>query len=280
LPYQLWKGEPLPNARLALVTEQGLGDAINFCRFAPLLAARGYNVTILTKPSLQALLSTLPGVTIATSAEQLAQDQRPIRWLPIMSVAGVLGVQPSTIPADVPYLSAAPERIKAWAEPLGASGFKIGINWASGHSNNRHFTKRNIPLADFSVLAALPGVQLFSLQKGPAANQIAQVAFRDRIIVLNTDPAPDVELFLDTAAVMTHLDLIVTCDTSVAHLAGALARPVFTALPMIADWRWLLGRDDSPWYPTVRLFRQTNPGDWTDVIARIAAEVRALAIRS
>ena len=280
LPYQLWKGEPLPNARLALVTEQGLGDAINFCRFAPLLAARGYDVTILTKPSLQALLSTLPGVTIATSAEQLAQDQRPIRWLPIMSVAGVLGVQPSTIPADVPYLSAAPERIKAWAEPLGTSGFKIGINWASGHSNNRHFTKRNIPLADFSVLAALPGVQLFSLQKGPAANQIAQVAFRDRIIVLNTDPAPDVELFLDTAAVMTHLDLIVTCDTSVAHLAGALARPVFTALPMIADWRWLLGRDDSPWYPTVRLFRQTNPGDWTDVIARIAAEVRALAIRS
>jgi hypothetical protein len=198
----------------------------------------------------------------------------------MMSLARVLGIRPSTIPVDVPYLSASPERIKAWAEPFGASSFKVGINWASGHSNNRHFTKRNIPLADFSVLAALPDVQLFSLQKGPEAYQIAQVAFRDRIIVLNTDPAPDADLFLDTAAVMTYLDLIVTCDTSVAHLAGALARPVFTALPMIADWRWLLGRDDSPWYPTMRLFRQKKPGDWTDVIERIAAEVRALTARS
>jgi tetratricopeptide (TPR) repeat protein len=280
LPYPLWKGEPLPNERLVLVTEQGLGDAINFCRFAPLLAARGYDVTILTKPSMQALLSTLPGVMIATSADQLAQDKRPIRWLPIMGLAGVLGVQPLTIPADVPYLSASPERIKAWAEPFSTSSFKIGINWASGHPNNRHFAKRNIPLAVFSVLAALPGVQLFSLQKGPEAGQITQVAFRDRIIVLNTDPAPDADLFLDTAAVMTHLDLIVSCDTSVAHLAGALARPVFTALPMIADWRWLLGRNDSPWYPTMRLFRQKKPGDWTDVIERIAAEVCALAVRA
>ena len=184
-----------------------------------------------------------------------------------------LAIRPDTVPADVPYLAAQPARIEAWRARLGDGGFKIGINWASGHSDKAPFTRRDIALADFAGLAALPGVQLISLQKGAAAAQIGQVPFGGRIVTLATDPAADADFFLDTAAVMHWLDLIVTCDTSVAHLAGALARPVFTALPAIADWRWLIGRDDTPWYPTMRLFRQDAGRQWQPVMARITEAV-------
>jgi tetratricopeptide (TPR) repeat protein len=274
LNFPLWRGEPLRSGeRLVLLTEQGLGDIMFFCRFAPLIAARGFDVTILTRAAMAPLLSALPGVRIVTSAEALASDPRPIRWLPLMSVAGALGINAATIPASVPYLAAEPARIDAWAKRLGG-GFKIGINWGSGHAATRHFTKRNIPLAAFAPLAALPGVRLIALQKGDAAAEIERVDFGDRIERIDADPDPDANFFLDTAAVMTRLHLVVTCDTSVAHLAGSLARPVFTALPAIADWRWLIGRDDSPWYPTMRLFRQRRLGDWSDVMARIADAAR------
>jgi tetratricopeptide (TPR) repeat protein len=270
LPYPRWQGEPLPGGRLVLVTEQGLGDAMFFGRFAPLLAARGFDVTILTKEGMRPLLSTLAGVKIATSVNALASDDRPIRWLPLMSVPGVLGLTRETIPSKVPYLAPDPARVALWTNRLGPEGFKIGITWGSGHQAVRSFTRRNIPLAAFSPLAALPGVRLFALQKVPALRDVDRCAFGDRIEVLPADPYAQVDLFLDTAAVMTCLDLVVSCDTSIAHLAGALARPVFCALPATADWRWLHGRDDSPWYPTMRLFRQRAPGDWTDVMARIA----------
>ena len=276
LPQPRWDGQARAGERLVLVSEQGLGDTIQFCRFAPILAARGLDVTILTRKAMAPLLSTLAGVTIATDAEALAADQRPLRWLPLLSLPGVLGIRPSSVPAAVPYLSASPERVQAWRARLG-SGFKIGINWGPGHSNYNTFALRDIPLAAFAPLAALPGVQLVSLQKGPAAVQAGEVTFSDRIITLNADPAADADFFLDTAAVMMSLDLVVTCDTSVTHLAGALARPVFTALPVISDWRWLLGRDDSPWYPTLRLFRQDAGGRWEPVFERIAEAARALA---
>jgi hypothetical protein len=188
----------------------------------------------------------------------------------------VLGTRPDSVPAAVPYLSAEPERVEAWRARLGG-GFKIGINWASGHSDKPHFKQRDIPLAAFAAVAALPGVQLISLQKGPAAAQITEVPFSDRIMTLNADPDADADFFLDTAAVMMSLELVVTCDTSVAHLAGALERPVFTAMPGIGDWRWLLGRDDTPWYPTLRLFRQDAGGRWEPVFEAIAEAVRGLA---
>ena len=273
LPHPLWRGEPLPNERLVLVAEQGLGDTINYARLAGVLADRRFDVTILTSPAMQPLLSTL-GVRIATSAEELARDPKPIRWLPLMSVAGALGIKPGTVPASVPYLATDPARIDSWAQRLGSHGFKIGINWSSGHGNTRHFTKRNIPLAAFAPLARLPGVRLISLQKGEAARDIEQVDFRDNIEIVDTDPNPNADFFLDTAAVMMRLHLVVTCDTSVAHLAGSLARPVFVALAAIADWRWLLSRNDSPWYPTMRLFRQRALGDWSDPMTKIAAAAR------
>ena len=274
LPQPRWDGSPLNDQRLVLVTEQGLGDTIHFCRFAPVLAARGVDVTILTRKAMAPLLSTLPGVTIETDHDAIAKDER-VRWLPLLSVAGVLGVTPETIPGAVPYLAAEPGRVEIWRRRL-PDGFKIGINWASGHSDKPHFQRRDIPLAAFAPLAALPGVQLISLQKGPAAVHRDEVPFAQKIASLDADPAADADFFLDTAAAMMSLDLIVTCDTSVAHLAGALGRPVFTALSVVADWRWMIGRADTPWYPSMRLFRQGAIGQWDLVMARIAEAARTI----
>ncbi len=280
LPDPLWDGEKRAGERIVLVSEQGLGDTIQFCRFAPLLAARGFDVTLLVRKAMVPLLSGLPRVTIATDVDELAKDKRPRRWLPLLSLPGVLGIRPSSVPAAVPYLAAQPARVKAWRAKLGTGGFKVGINWGPGHSNYNSTAKRDIPLAQFAPLLGLPGVQLISLQKGPAAMQIAEVPFGDRIMTLAADPDADANFFLDTAAVMMNLDLVVTCDTSVTHLAGALARPVFTAVPVIGDWRWLLGRDDSPWYPTLRLFRQEADGRWEPVFARVADAVRDMAAQA
>jgi hypothetical protein len=271
LPYPIWRGEPLAGQRLVLVAEQGFGDAIFFGRFASVLRSRGFDVTLLVSAGLKPLLSGL-GVRIATSTEELARDPRPIRWLPLMSIAGAVFIKPTTVPAVAPYLVAEPQRVETWAPRLGSDGFKVGINWAAGHQGDRR--RRNIPLEAFAPLAALSGVRLISLQKGDATRDIETVSFRDKIETFDTDPDLNANMFLDTAAVMTRLHLVVTCDTSIAHLAGALARPVFTALPAIADWRWLLGRDDTPWYPTMRLYRQRKLGDWSDVMQRIAEAVR------
>jgi tetratricopeptide (TPR) repeat protein len=275
LPQPRWDGAPLKGERLVLVTEQGLGDTIQFCRFAPALAARGIDVTILTRKAMAPLLSTLKGVAIETDHDKVAKDDN-VRWLPLLSVPGMLGVTPATVPA-APYLAAEPARVNAWHARLGP-GFKIGINWASGHSDKPHFKRRDIPLGAFAPLAALPGVQLVSLQKGPAAAQIGEVPFSHKIMALAADPAADADFFLDTAAIMMGLDLVVTCDTSVAHLAGALGRPVFTALAVVADWRWMIGRDDTPWYSTMRLFRQDAARQWEPVLARIAAAAPALQV--
>jgi len=280
LPYPRWKGEPLPSARLVLLAEQGLGDAIQFCRFAPLLASRGFDVTIMTQPSMRALLATLTDVSVVTSHDELAADRRPIRWLPLMSIPGVLRIQPNTVPAAVPYLAAQPERATAWSDRLGAQGFRIGINWASGPSLEWYRRKRDIPLAAFAPLAALPGVRLISLQMGAARSQIAQAPFARTIETLGDEfDSAATGAFLDSAAVMMNLDLVVTCDTSIAHLAGALARPAFVALPLAPDWRFLTDREDSPWYPTMRLFRQTQQSRWDDVMTRIAEAAAAMAAR-
>jgi len=273
LPQPRWAGETLTDERLVLLCEQGLGDMIQFARFAPMLAQRGFDVTLLAMEAMRPLLSTLSGVKVAGFDDAKASNGKPLRWLPLMSAPGVLGVGPQNIPGAVPYLFAEPSRIAAWRQRLGGNGFKIGINWDIGTARSWFSRLRAVPLAAFAPLAATPGVRLISLQKGAPASQIAQVTFGAQIEVFDTDPDPDANYFLDTAALMALLDLIVTCDTAVAHLAGALARPVFAALPFHADWRWLQGREDCPWYPTMRLFRQTQPQQWTDVVARIVAAV-------
>jgi tetratricopeptide (TPR) repeat protein len=275
LPELSWTGNAVEGERVVLVAEQGLGDTIQFARFAAVLAARGIAVTLLVRQAMAPLMATLKGVTVISDAAELAHDPRPYRWLPLMSVAGVLGVTPDTMPGSVPYLAADPARVKDWAARLGDAKFKIGINWAPGHADKTMTSRRDIALTHFAGLAALPGVELVSLQKGAPADEIAGVAFRDKIRVIDADMQGDADFFLDTAAVMENLDLVIGCDTAIVHLAGALARPVFTAVPVISDWRWLLQRDDTPWYPTMRVFRQDATRDWGPVLARIVEAVRA-----
>src|SRR5262245_56443411 len=158
-----------------------MGDAIQFCRFAALLAERGFDVTLLVKPHFVRLFSSLAGVRIATSAAELAGDDRPVRWAPLMSVPGLLGVRPTNVPGRVPYLAVDAEPTNAWARRLGSHGFKVGICWKAGPQGERLSRSRDVPLADWAPLADIPEVRLITLQLGPGTDEIERVAFRDRI---------------------------------------------------------------------------------------------------
>ena len=231
LAYPRWTANAAASERLVLLCEQGLGDMIQFARFAPLFAERGHDVTLLAPDSMRALLSTLEGVTVAGIADAPAVNGKSMRWLPLMSAPGALDVRPDRVPGRVPYLAAEPQRIERWGAWLGREGFKIGINWSAGAARDWFAHSATSRLRPSHRSPQLPGVRLISLQKGPATAAIAGPAFRGQIEVPDTDPNPNADLFLDTAALMMNLDLIVTCDTSMPHLAGALARPVFVALP-------------------------------------------------
>ena len=187
-----------------------------------------------------------------------------------------LHIRPYSIPSQPNYLAAEPTRVAQWADRLG-SGFKLGIAWQGRTEGKR--AARAAALAAFAPLADIPGVRLISLQKAPGSAQIADVVFGDRVErpVDDTDFSPDA--LPDIAAVMASLDLVVSIDTMSAHLAGALGRPVFVALRRVADWRWLSDRDDSPWYPSMRLFRQSRDGEWGEVFSRIAAAARDMLNR-
>jgi hypothetical protein len=182
-----------------------------------------------------------------------------------LSLPWVFGTTLATIPANIPYLSADPGLRTQWQRRLGAvEGFKVGIAW-QGNQQHPLDQRRSVPLRTFAPLAGIPGVQLVSLQKGPGREQLIELA--DRMEVL--DLADELVDFADTAALMSNLDLVITVDTAVTHLAGAMGLPVWVVLPSFPDWRWLLDRDDSPWYPSMRLFRQTAWGDWEGVFKRL-----------
>jgi len=188
-----------------------------------------------------------------------------------MSLPRVLGTTLETIPASIPYLATDPELVQKWTAELGPKeGLRIGISWQGypGHKNDRN---RSFPITHFQSMAKIPGVRLFSLQKGAGIEQLHQ-AGRDLPI---TDLGSRLYDFSDTAAVLKNLDMVICPDTAIAHLAGALEIPVWVALPFVSDWRWLLNRDDSPWYPnTMRLYRQQAWGDWEAVFARIVGDVQ------
>jgi ADP-heptose:LPS heptosyltransferase len=196
---------------------------------------------------------------------------------PLLSLPGIFRTSLKTIPVDVPYLFADPRLIEHWRQELrGITGFKVGIAWR-GNPEHRNDRARSIPLSCFEPLAGLPGIHLFSLQKGAGAEELQEA--REDFPV--TELGSRLEDFMDTAAVLANLDLVITCDTALAHLAGALGVPVWVAIPFAPDWRWLLDRSDSPWYPTMRLFRQDRRGDWQGVFRRIAAAlVEHMARRS
>jgi Tfp pilus assembly protein PilF len=269
-----WDGSPLEGRSILLYTEQGLGDTLQFIRYAPLVKQRGGSVLVECPASLVPLLSRCPGIDrlVAAGSDLPEFDvQAPLLSLPLLC-----GTTLATVPAQVPYLFPNPDEVEHWRRALGpAPGLKVGIAWQGNpeYVNDRF---RSVPLAEFEPLARLPGVRLYSLQKGPGTEQLRALAGRFAVSELAADLDATGGAFLETAAVMKNLDLVVCSDTALAHLAGGLGVPVWVALPAAADWRWLRDREDSPWYPTMRLFRQAALGAWGPVFERLGAEVRKL----
>ncbi len=269
-----WAGESLTGRSLLLVAEQGLGDTLQFVRYARVFQQRGARVVLAVQRALGPLLKSGIGwdaLYLLDSGDALPGCDF---YLPLMSAPYALFAETQAIPREVPYLAPDAEWVQHWrGELTKIEGFKIGIAW----QGSRDFGLdrwRSVPLAQFAPLARLPGVRLISLQKGFGAEQIAAVDFPVVDLADRLDEAAGA--FRDTAAVIASLDLVVTSDTSVAHLAGALGAPVWVALQFMPDWRFLLSRDDSPWYPSMRLFRQQAPGQWADVFQRIAQAVAQL----
>jgi tetratricopeptide (TPR) repeat protein len=270
LPQPQWQGEDLSGKTLLIYAEQGLGDTLQFVRFVPSLAARGGQV-VLEVPSRLLALLRMAGVAETMVAAGAALPEFDFH-LPLLSLPSVIGLTEESIPAEIPYLAADPARVARWRERLPKGGFRVGIVW-QGFPNAAIDKGRSIPLRCFAPLAAVPEVRLISLQKNYGLDQLDALPEGLRVETLGADFDAGPDAFLDTAAVMADLDLIVTSDTSIAHVAGALGRPVWLALKANPDWRWLLEREDSPWYPTARLFRQRKRGDWDEVMGRVAAEL-------
>ncbi len=266
----LWDGSSLAGRTILLHAEQGLGDTIQFIRYAPLVKRRGGTVVLECQPALLPLLQSCAGVDrlLAQGSSLPPFDVHA----PLLSLPGILETTLSTIPAEAPYLFADANLDEHWRQELShLQGFKIGIAW-QGNPIHKKDKQRSIPLSVFEPLARLEGVRLFSLQKGTGSEELAQNAGRIPI----TDLGSRLETFMDTAAVLKNLDLVVACDTAVVHLAGALGIPVWVALPFAPDCRWLLDRDDSPWYPSIRLFRQKRWGNWDEVFQRIVQALKKL----
>jgi tetratricopeptide (TPR) repeat protein len=266
----LWLGEePLAGKTLLLHAEQGFGDAIQFCRYARLAAERGATVVLETPAPLKGLLSQVAGIASVRTRDDPLPDFD--FYCPILSLPLAFGTRLDNIPDDVPYVCADPARATAWRERLGtARGLRVGLVWSGnpGHANDRN---RSISFAAAAKL--LTGdAQFVSLQKDVRAADKAMLDASDRILNFESD----LKDFQDTAALVANMDLVITVDTSVAHLAGAMGKPVWILLPFNPDWRWMIGRTDSPWYPSARLFRQPAPGDWAGVLASVTKALREM----
>jgi tetratricopeptide (TPR) repeat protein len=266
----LWDGAPLGGQPILLYAEQGIGDTLQFVRYAPLVQQRGGSVVLECPPVLVPLLATGPGIDhLVAQGSELPEFATQAS---LLSLPGILGTTLATIPARVPYIQADPRRRERWQQELqGANAFNIGIAW-QGNPLHPHDRIRSVRLEQFAPLAQLPGVRLVRLQRGPGSEQLAQLK---EWAVLDPENWPEdpAEAWQETAALISALDIVVTVDTALAHLAGAMAMPVWVALPLVPDWRWLLDHEDSPWYPQMRLFRQEHPGDWCGVFARIAEAI-------
>ncbi|MGO9546239.1 MAG: tetratricopeptide repeat protein [Rhodomicrobium sp.] len=268
--WPVWNGEEIAGKKLLVLNEAAYGDAFMLARYFSVLARMGVEVTFECNPRMIAVLRKVAGVRLITKVEADAHFDYQVH---LFSLPRALRTRLETIPAKVPYIEPDAELTAKWAARLGSQGFKIGIAW-QGNPNPKIDMARAAPLSAFAPLFQLPGVRFISLQVGFGADQIESAGLKVETLGPDFDSGP--HAFLDTAAVMAHLDLVVCVDTSVAHLAGALGRPVFVALKHVPEWRWLLGRGDSPWYPTMRLFRQQTRGDWSGVFSAIAKAVQEL----
>ncbi len=262
-----WVGQPLAGRTLLLRAEQGAGDIIQFARYSSDLKARGATVLLEVPDELTALAQGFRGVdrVVRRSDASLAFDF----YAHLMSLPHFLGTTIDSVPADVPYLAVDAAKLSQWCEPVTGPGLKIGLAWAGNPAHMRD-RNRSIPLATLAPLLAVDGVRFYSLQKQPRPGEAELYPPPPRM----QDLGPDLADFGDTAAAIAQLDLVICVDTAVAHLAGALGKPTWLMLPKVGDFRWLASGETSPWYPSMRLFRQTEPDVWDDVVQRVT---RALA---
>jgi Tfp pilus assembly protein PilF len=264
-----WDGSALAGRSILLYADHGLGDSIQFIRYARLVKARGGRVIVTCRQPLVRLAATCEGV------DQVVEEGSSLPefdvYAPLMSLPMIFETRLSNVPAVVPYLTPDADLIARWRQELGPRGqCDVGIAW-QGNPRFRGDRHRSFPLARFEPLTRIDGVRLFSLQRGFGANQIGELNGQFAV----ADVGSRFSDLMDTAAVMSNLDLLITSDSSLAHLAGAIGVPIWVAIPIAADWRWLTDREDNPWYPTMRLFRQKARGDWDEVFVRIAEELRA-----
>ena len=266
-----WDGaQNISGKRFVVYEEQGLGDKIQFCRYLPLLVQQNAFVTFKVASSLHSLLGTLDSNIILTN-DLPSEDQIDFE-APLMSLPYLFKTELQTIPAPSPYLYADAAKINLWAEKLHKDNFKIGICWQG--SKTKVDVGRSFPLSLFEKISRISDVELISLHKGLGEDQVSDVNFNLTSFDGNFDTGTDA--FIDTAAIMANCDLIITSDTAVAHLAGALGRPTWVALKYISDWRWMLKGSKSPWYPTMTLYRQQSAGNWVDVFEAIECDLRLL----
>jgi Glycosyltransferase family 9 (heptosyltransferase) len=263
-----WDGSSLAGKTIRLLVEQGYGDMFQFCRYVPLLADQGASVLLETVPDIYALMSRLRGVG---KLIRTVEESQPFDFVcPLMSVPLLYGTDLGTIPAQVPYLQPDPVLLEQWREFFAAEGnLKVGIAWA-GRPTHANDHNRSTTLAAFAPLLRQQGVTFYSLQKGTPGDPIRRPALVSGVVDLS-DRLTD---FDQTAAAIAALDLIISVDTALVHLAGAMARPVWTLLPFSPDWRWMLHREDSPWYPTMRLFRLPRRKDWAAVMEKAAEALK------
>jgi len=264
----MWDGSPLHGRRILIHAEQGFGDAVQFVRYAPLIAARGGEVVVECRPPLVEIFRRVREVREVVAADGPLPPFDV--HVPMLSQPLLFQTRRETIPAETPYLFADPARGETWRQRLGddRTRLRVGLSWAGSPLNRRNRT-RNVSLEMLLPILQTEGIDFFSLQAGEGPEETRLAAGTAGII----DHTSHIHDFADTAALMSQLDLIITVDTAAAHLAGALGRRVWTLLPFVPDWRWGLQGEETPWYPTMQLFRQPSPGDWDSVIRNLAAEL-------
>lgn len=271
LPTPAWQQEPLEGKRLFIHAEQGAGDVIQFFRYVPYLKTLGAEIIIEVLPELYTLFYAQNCVDMVIKI----YDKIPKHdyHVSLLSLPGIFNTDAKTIPRMIPYLHVPDSYMRKWQERIpNSERLKIGIVWAGnpGHANDAN---RSIPLLSFLPILQIENIDFYSLQKKFGLEQLAQLPSQINLVNLDAD----IFEYADTAACIMQLDLVITVDTSVAHLAGALGKPVWTLLTFVPDWRWQLKRDDSPWYPTMRLFRQPLISDWPTVIEQVAESLNALS---
>jgi FKBP-type peptidyl-prolyl cis-trans isomerase 2 len=269
----LWDGTDIKDRTILLHAEQGFGDTIQFIRYAPLVAQRGAKVIVECQKELVRLLKNVVGIhRIIAHGEELPDFDI---HCPILSLPGIFGTDLTNIPAKIPYIHADLSLIKKWHDTIASnnSEYHVGLVW-SGDPSFKDFHLKSCSLKSFAPLAQAANITFYSLQKGDASEQARNVPEGIKLI----DYTDKIHDFSDTAAIIKNLDLIISIDTDVAHLGGALGKPVWTLLPFIPDWRWMLNRNDSPWYPTMKLFRQTSRGDWQLVIEKVKKALEQYSI--